>query len=229
MEHKFFKTDFQIKEISEEGKFSGYGSVFDVIDHGRDKIVKGAFTDSLKEWKAKKKLPALLWQHDHKQPIGKYTKMVEDENGLYVEGQLALKTQRGAEAHELMKMDAVDGLSIGYALKEWTYDEDEDFYTLLKVNLWEVSLVTIPMNDEARVSDVKNILASGEIPTERQFEKFLRDVGFSKQQAKTITSNGFKNISDSGRDAQDKQEPGRDDQVKQCINNLLNLIQAATT
>lgn len=146
---------FQIKAVNDDGHFSGYASVFDVVDGDYDVVVKGAFAESLASWEARKALPALLWQHRQSEPIGVYTKMVEDSVGLYVEGRLALKTARGAEAHELMKMGAVSGLSIGFVSRDDSYDRVTSVRTLKKVDLWEVSVVTFPANDAARVNGVK--------------------------------------------------------------------------
>ena len=95
---------FEIKAVSESGTFSGYGSVFGVKDSYGDIVVPGAFTDSLADHKGKNRLPAMLWQHRSAEPIGVYTAMHEDSIGLQVEGQLALTTVRGAEAHALMEL-----------------------------------------------------------------------------------------------------------------------------
>ena len=148
---------FEIKSVSESGQFVGYGSVYDVIDDGDDIVAAGAFADSLKEWKTKGRMPALLWQHNSYEPIGVYTKMSEDDRGLLVEGQLALKTQRGAEAYELLQMKAISGLSIGFLTRADSYDQKTGVRTIQKADLWECSLVTFPMNDAARVDSVKSI------------------------------------------------------------------------
>lgn len=146
---------FQIKAVSDDGFFSGYASVFDVVDGDYDVVLKGAFTESLVSWSAKKSLPAMLWQHRIPEPIGIYTKMVEDSVGLYVEGKLCLDSARGKEAHSLMKMGALSGLSIGFISRDDSYDRVTGVRTLKKLDLWEVSVVTFPANDAARVNGVK--------------------------------------------------------------------------
>lgn len=201
MEHK--KVSFEVKSVSETGTFEGYGSVYDVIDQGDDIVTKGAFAESLKSLQEKGRLPALLWQHDASQPIGVYTKMVEDENGLYVEGQLALKTQRGAEAYELMKMGAISGLSIGFMTRADSYDQVSGVRTITKGDLWEVSVVTFPMNDQARIDAVKSI---DEITDLKSAETYLRDsCGLSRSAATAFVSklNSLKQ-SDSDADLEAK-------------------------
>lgn len=185
---KHLARPFELKELKEDGSFSGYGSIFGVVDLGYDVVVKGAFTRSLKEHKTAKTMPKLLWQHDSWQPIGIYTTVNEDDKGLYVEGKLALKTVQGAEAYELLKMGAIGGLSIGYKTKTYEYDTETYVRTLTDVDLYEVSLVTFAMNPDAQVSAVK-----GADITERDFEQLLtRDAGFSRSQAIVIINDGFK-------------------------------------
>lgn len=185
MKHKHMDVAFNIKAVSEDGAFEGYGSVFNVKDSYDDIVVKGAFVDSLMMHGAKGSMPALLWQHDSDEPIGVYTEMREDDTGLYVKGQLALKTQRGAEAYELLKMKAISGMSIGYVTREDSYDRVTGVNTLKKLDLWEVSLVTFPANTEARVSGVKSI---EEMKNLGDAESRLRDAGFSKTEATAFVS-----------------------------------------
>ena len=172
---------FQIKAVSEDGLFSGYGSVFGVIDSYKEVVAPGAFAESLSQ-----RTPALLWQHRSGEPIGVYSALREDQTGLYVEGKLALKTARGAEAYELLKMGAISGLSIGFMTREDSYDRVTDVRTLKKVDLWEVSLVTFPANDAARVSGVKSI---DTIASLADAESYLRDAGgLSRREATALVS-----------------------------------------
>lgn len=145
----------QIKAAGDDGTVEGYGSVFGVRDNYDDVIAKGAFVQSLKDHKAAGTMPAMLWQHDADKPIGIWTEMVEDEKGLRIKGQLAMETVKGKEAHALLKMGALNGLSIGFMSKEWAYDRDTEVRTLTAIDLWEVSLVTFPANEKARVTNVK--------------------------------------------------------------------------
>lgn len=147
----------QIKAAGDDGTVEGYGSVFGVRDNYDDVIAKGAFIQSLKDHKAAGTMPAMLWQHDADKPIGVWTEMVEDEKGLRIKGQLAMETVKGKEAHALLKMGALNGLSIGFMSKEWAYDRDTEVRTLTAIDLWEVSLVTFPANEKARVTNVKAI------------------------------------------------------------------------
>ncbi|MDQ1081437.1 HK97 family phage prohead protease [Pseudoroseomonas cervicalis] len=180
----------EIKEVAPDGSFSGYGSVFNHLDTYSDRVEPGAFRSTLAEHRAAGTMPALLWQHDQRQPIGVYTDMREDERGLWVEGRLALKTRQGAEAHELLQMKALSGLSIGFVTVRSERDEKSGIRTVKQADLWEVSLVTFPANGAARVAQVR---AADRIRQPKEFEAFLRDEGgFSHSRARAIASVGFK-------------------------------------
>lgn len=202
-----------LKSVSDSGEFEGYGSVFGVKDSHDDVVVPGAFTTTLQKWSEKKVLPALLWQHRMDEPIGVYTEMKEDDVGLYVRGRLLIDDDPLAKrAHAHMKAGSLTGLSIGYILKDWEYDREKGVFLLKEIDLWEVSLVTFPSNDEARISDVKNALARGEIPDQKIIERVLRDVGLSQTQAKAFMAGGYGAL--SLRDAED---------VDAALNALKNL------
>lgn len=184
-----------IKSVSENGEFEGYGSVFGVKDSYADIVEPGAFQKSLDAWRSKSRMPALLWQHNMSEPIGVYTEMREDSTGLFVKGRLLVDDDplaKRALAH--MKAGSLTGLSIGYVLKDWEYSKDKEAYLLKEIDLWEVSLVTFPANDEARISEVKNLLGRGETPPPSSVERALREVGFSGSQAKAFMAKGYRAI-----------------------------------
>ena len=127
----------------------------------------------------------MLWQHRSDQPIGIWTEMSEDEKGLTLKGRLALDTEKGKEAHALLKMGALNGLSIGFVSKQWAYDRETEIRTLTEIEIWECSVVTFPANSKARITGVKS---TEEIATLKDAERVLRDSGFSKQDALAFVS-----------------------------------------
>ena len=176
----------EVRAVGEDGTIEGYGSVFGVRDDYEDVVAAGSFVASLKAHKAAGTMPAMLWQHDPEEPIGVWTDMSEDAKGLKVKGQLALETVRGKEAHSLLKLGALNGLSIGFVSKQWAYDKDSEVRTLTEIDLWEVSLVTFPANAKARVTNVK--AATDEAVTPKDAERILREAGFSKADATGLVS-----------------------------------------
>lgn len=168
------------EEDKNYGTFEGYGSVFGNKDLGNDVIERGAFLKSLKRRKPQN--VKLLYQHKSDMPIGVFDEIKEDDHGLVVKGRLALKTQAGAEAYELLKMGALDGLSIGFRVnpKEVSYDKRGNRRIIKEVDLMEVSLVTFPMNPQATVRSVK-----GEDISIREWENGMRDAfSLSRSEAK---------------------------------------------
>lgn len=194
MEHKTFTAPVEIKSLDEGGNFEGYASVFGVQDSDGDVIVKGAFKKSLEGYKARGKMPKMLWQHNPGIIVGKFSDMYEDEYGLRVKGQLILEVEKGREAYALMKAGELDAMSVGFNISEATAG-DMRGRVIEETELWEVSLVTWGANPDALITSVKSI----ESP--KEFERFLRDAGFSRKEALRITSHGFKpddSLSDSG-------------------------------
>jgi len=183
METKFLVFPCEIKTTGDAGTFEGYGSVFGNVDAYKEIVEPGAFRESLMQIG----MPSLLWQHNSDQPIGVYTEVREDDKGLFVKGELNLEVQQGKEAYSLLRQGALKGLSIGYRARKREYDEVSRIARLKQVDLYEVSLVTFPANRLASVDKVKSLPE-----TERDFEKFLRDAGYSRSDAKRITACGFK-------------------------------------
>lgn len=198
MRNNRFDMPLSLKAVDETGTFSGYGSVFGVEDSYGDVVMQGAFEASLKQ-----KMPAMLWQHNRHEPIGVYTHVYEDTHGLYVEGQLLIDDDPLARrAHAHLKAGSISGLSIGFNLKDYEYDNQLDVFKLTEIDLWEVSLVTFPANEESRVETVKQALMRGDIPRQKHIEGYLRDAGLSRQQAKAVMSQGYRGLSQ--READDE-------------------------
>ena len=222
---QFLDIKAEINAIDEEdeeyGVFEGYGSIFNNTDLGNDVIVNGAFTKSIKKTGAKG--VKLLYQHKTDMPIGVYESIEEDEKGLKVRGRLAMKTQAGRETYELMKMGALDGLSIGFRTspKGQSYDPKTRVRKINEVELMEISVVTFPMNPKAKVQKVK-----GQELSIREWENGLRDAfSLSRSEAKMAA----KAVQDAftQRDAEEKVNPDVESikNLTQKLKTLLGEIQ----
>ncbi|MDE3059729.1 MAG: HK97 family phage prohead protease, partial [Pseudomonadota bacterium] len=138
-ERKKLACALELKSLSEQGRFAGYASVFNIVDNQRDIVLRGAFAQTLKGRTGEVKL---LWQHQQEEPIGVFERIFEDRRGLYVEGTLLLDVSRAREAYALLKAGALKGLSIGYSPVRYTIEHKTGVRLLAAVDLWEVSLVT---------------------------------------------------------------------------------------
>ena len=185
IQHK--SASFELKkEPDDDGTFEGYASVFGVVDQGMDVVERGAFTKSLGNGRKVK----MLWQHDPNKVIGVWDEIREDERGLFVKGRLLKDVTLGREAMALMRAGAIDSMSIGYRTKEAVAEAGGRVRKLMEVDLFEVSVVTFPMNEAAMVTDVKN--ADGKFDP-KLMERALRDVcGLSISEAKAFMAEGFK-------------------------------------
>jgi len=194
IEHKNLSTSYEMKN-DPNGTFSGLGAVFGNIDFGGDIIVRGAFDKTLADIEANNKTIPILWQHDPWTPIGVWESMKSVDEGLQVDGHLLIDhVQQAREAHSLMKAKAVSGLSIGFRIpaggQEW--DDEQNVRVIKEIDLHEVSIVTFPMNDEARIDAVK----AAEM-TQRQMERVLtNEAKLSRTVARQLMSGGFKAIHD---------------------------------
>jgi len=168
--------------------------------------VHGAFAESLAGYQAKGRMPAFLWAHDQASPIGMFKTVKEDTKGLYVEGQFALTTVRGAEAHSLVKMGAVTGMSIGYRTREDSVDRLTRIRRITKADLYEVSAVAIPMNDESRIEHVKSI---EDLQALSDCEAWLRDVARCSRSEATAFVSRIKAIA-IGRQGDPESSDARD-------------------
>tara|TARA_R100000388_G_C7242548_1_gene162580 strand:- start:214 stop:1086 length:873 start_codon:yes stop_codon:yes gene_type:complete len=218
-ESKFIHMDLKAygdddEDEENKGSFSGYGSIFGNKDLGNDVVEAGAFAKSLRRRKPKQ--VKLLWQHKQDMPIGVFDKITEDGEGLAVQGRLALGTQLGRDAYELMKMGALDGLSIGYKAdpNKQGYDSRRRRRMLKEVDLMEISLVTFPMNPKARVSSVK-----GEAWTIREWERFLRDEGRLSHSESKACAKAVINTLTEQRDA-----GGSEEEIVALLGNLASIF-----
>jgi uncharacterized protein len=181
---------------SAEGSFTGYGSVFSVVDSHQDIVMPGAYADVLKSG-----APVDVYvNHDWMMgqlPVGRWSDLGEDSRGLRGKADLVMQMHRAADAYYAMKAGLVSGLSVAIipdpkAIKF----RDDGVREIHRVKaLKEISIVTDPANPKAQVTSVK--FADGaelleeieKLGTLRQFESFLRDAGgLSKGAAQALTA-----------------------------------------
>lgn len=170
----------QLKADS-EGRIEGYASRFGEIDRGGDSVEKGAYAGSLANGHKIK----MLWQHDPGQPIGVWDEVKEDETGLYVRGRLLDEVAKAREVKAMIGAGAVDGLSIGYRTIKAGRRSDGG-RALKELDLWEVSIVTFPMQETAVIDSYK-----AADMTRREMEALLtQDAGLSRSVARALMDGG---------------------------------------
>ena len=139
--------------LDSTGVFVGYASLFNRRDAAGDIVMPGAFADSLKMRGAHG--IRMLFQHNPSEPVGAWLDIEEDAKGLKVRGRLNPNVQRGRELAALLIEHGLDGLSIGFKTVSASRDRLTGARRLHRIDLWEISLVTFPMLEGARVTGIK--------------------------------------------------------------------------
>lgn len=173
------KSETGLRTLDEgEGRIAGYASLFSGTDSSGDTILPGAYAEALKG-----AMPGMFFNHDvFDLPIGKWTELHEDEKGLYVEGQLDLGREDVQKIWHAVKFGSLDALSVRILVDPRETASRNGSRVISKINrLCEISLVTLPADGGARLTDIK-----GDPGTVRDFERTLRDAGLSKTQAATL-------------------------------------------
>ena len=184
-----------LHSVSQEGQFSGYACLFGKQDLGGDIVERGAFAKSLAS--RDRAGIKLLYQHDPASPIGHWLEIREDARGLFVKGQLSLDVQRGREVHSMMRAGILDGLSIGFRTVKARKEQKSGLRHLMQVDLWEISIVTFPMQPDARVNRVKAECLTHSNLSKRILErKLTQDAGLSRSQARALMAHGYQGLGD---------------------------------
>lgn len=178
--------DVEVKS-TRDGTITGLASTFggNPDRHG-DIVQKGAFARTLREHKSEGSMPAMLWSHRLEEPIGKWTEIRETAEGLVVTGSVNLKTARGQEAFEHVSAGDAGSLSIGYLVPEGgrKYNGDGSF-SLVDVDLVEISVVTVPANPRARITGAKSLQSKSDLID------MLREGGLPKAAAARVAAGGW--------------------------------------
>ncbi|MBZ0123837.1 MAG: HK97 family phage prohead protease [Roseovarius sp.] len=176
---------FEVKaSASEAGNIEGLASPFGGSpDAYGDVIAPGAFSETLAQHRASNTRPAFLWAHDISRPVGTWTDLSEESDGLHVAGRFNLDTEAGRDAFAHVRGGSATGLSIGYRVPPGGAVKNPDGgRTLAKLELLEVSLVAVPAAPAAQLRQVKSIA---------DLESLLRGAGLARGAAKKLARGGW--------------------------------------
>ncbi len=188
-----FAADSVIGKVEHDGTFCGYASLFGNPDLANDVVEAGAFSRAIRRRGTGG--IRMLYQHDPNEPIGTWTDISEDERGLLVRGRLTPGVARAREVLELMRAGALDGLSIGFRTVRARKDPRSGVRRIVEADLWEISIVTFPMQPGARVESVKGLGRGRPLPSIREFERWLtRDAKLTRIEARAVVARGFASL-----------------------------------
>ena len=196
---EFAGSPFEIKQLDDSGVIEGVLAGFGDTDHGGDRLAPGCLSKSL----ASRSVPLpMLLHHDLARPIGAWKEWRDNADGLHVKGLLTLSTRDAQEAHALAKDGALTGLSIGWKPIKASHD-DKGIRNITEAELFEGSLVSVPMHDRARVTSIKGITGA------RDIAELLQGAGVSGRRAKAAAGIAWKAINDSNDDDEAEAEIAR--------------------
>ena len=155
------KLDLKIDRIGAKdnlvaGQFTGYASVFGNVDSVGDKIVKGAFAESLKDFGDGGAGIPCYWCHETSDPemnLGTTLEATEDEHGLFVKVQLDLDNPKAAYAYKLLKEQRVRQMSFAYQVTDG--EDKKDCFEITGCKIFEVSIVPVGANQATSIESVK--------------------------------------------------------------------------
>ena len=155
------KLDLKIDRIGAKdnlvaGQFTGYASVFGNVDSVGDKIVKGAFAESLKDFGDGGAGIPCYWCHETSDPemnLGSTLEATEDEHGLFVKVQLDLDNPKAAYAYKLLKEQRVRQMSFAYQVTDG--ENKKDCFEITGCKIFEVSIVPVGANQATSIESVK--------------------------------------------------------------------------
>lgn len=163
--------NFELKADADAGTISGYFSTYDRIpDSYGDVIAPGAFTDTIKARKESGHPFPLCWNHDLDQIIGAVDpdNIKDTDKGPYMEDASFFSTPLAQEKREIVKSGVVYQFSFAYDVLDAgpvTLEDGTKANELRKLDLFEVSIVPIPANQNAVMTEVKS-----EDPEEKEAE-----------------------------------------------------------
>lgn len=137
------------------GEIVGYGAVFGNVDMGGDRIIRGAFKDDLPRFL---EAGVVAWHHDAGTPIAIPIEAREDDRGLWIRATFH-STPAAQDARricvERLAAGKSFGMSIGYSVREGGERQVGPIRELTRLKLYEVSLVSVPMNPLATIGVAK--------------------------------------------------------------------------
>lgn len=219
----FKNISFKFKSFDETSRvFTAYASTFGNVDLGGDIILKGAFKNAVEIAVATGKYPKLLYQHNYAKVVGKIKNMMEDENGLLIEGEF-IDTTLGRDTYVEVKTGSINQMSIGYKAETYTMDEVNEIRIINDIKLYEVSFVTFPMNEEAVVTNVKTI---SDLKTVRDLERYFQSLGLSAKDAKGLCAKCATIYTDGREVGSEKMERDAHVDVMNSLENLNKILRS---
>lgn len=160
MNAPFLTKSFKAGPVS-DNEVEGLASVYGNIDHAGDIVERGAYKRTLDRFQASAKGIPFLAHHRHDKPIGRILELRDSEEGLYFKARFS-DSHDGQNVRSQFLDGTLDSFSIGYRVLQKQADRvnDRKVLRLKEIALHEISAVTFPCNELAKLTAVKGDIAS---------------------------------------------------------------------
>ena len=157
----YLNSSFEAKSVSKSSKalkIAGYANTT-TKDRSGDVVTAEAWAKGVENFR---KNPVMLYQHKHDCPIGRFDKITVDKKGIYVEGTVSEAAEKNFGIHTLINDGALKSFSVGFRVKDGKYNRNDDSMLITDVELLEISVVSVPCNQESLFSVRKSFESSDE-------------------------------------------------------------------
>jgi HK97 family phage prohead protease len=155
----YLNSSFEAKSVSKATKslkIAGYANTT-AKDRSGDVVTAEAWAKGVENFR---KNPVMLYQHKHDCPIGRFDKITVDKKGIYVEGTVSEAAEKNFGIHTLINDGALKSFSVGFRVKDGKYNRNDDSMLITDVELLEISVVSVPCNQESLFSVRKSFETS---------------------------------------------------------------------
>jgi HK97 family phage prohead protease/HK97 family phage major capsid protein len=165
----YLNSSFEAKAISKGNKslkIAGYANTT-AKDRAGDIVTAEAWAKGVENFRRN---PVMLYQHKHDCPIGRFDSITVDKKGIYVEGNVSEAAEKNYGIHTLIKDGALKSFSVGFRVKDGKYNSKDDTMLITDVELLEISIVSVPCNQDSLFSLRKSFEGS-----EDEYRSFLQN------------------------------------------------------
>ena len=156
------------KKGSKALKIAGYANTTSK-DRAGDVVTAEAWAKGVENFR---KNPVMLYQHKHDCPIGRIEKITVDKKGIFVEGAVSEAAEKTHGVQTLIRDGALKSFSVGFRVKDGKYNREDDSMMITDVELLEISVVSVPCNQDSLFSIRKSFDSDDEF---NEFKNSLRE------------------------------------------------------
>jgi HK97 family phage prohead protease/HK97 family phage major capsid protein len=188
----YLNSSFETKALkkgSKSLKIAGYANTT-AKDRAGDVVTAEAWAKGVENYRRN---PVLLYQHKHDCPIGRVDNIRVDKKGIYVEGAVSEAAEKNHGVQTLIKDGALKSFSVGFRVKDGKYNREDDSMIITDVELLEISVVSVPCNQDSLFSIRKSFDSDEEF---NEFKKSLKEADAAEIKKMRKIKAGITDMSD---------------------------------